>query len=162
MQKQPKQRSHQQKQYVYHVSRRSSDDQPLDELLEQFWKIEAEGTQPEPESKNPVDKEALDILNKTISYNGERYEYLHKGGFRLTKFVSNKHEALMFIEQEDRDELKEINRVLGQKWDTRTDCFLMKTLEHFPRNASEYTQRKMFSLVSTIFDPLGILVPAHN
>ena len=74
VQKQPKQRSHQQKQYVYHVSRRSSDDQPLDELLEQFWKIEAEGSQPEPESKNPVDKEALDILNKTISYNGERYE----------------------------------------------------------------------------------------
>ena len=74
MQKQPKQQSHQQKQYVYHVSRRSSDDQPLDELLEQFWKIEAEGTQPERESKNPVDKEALDILNKTISYNGERYE----------------------------------------------------------------------------------------
>ena len=384
MLKQPKQRSHQQKQYVYHVSRRSSDDQPLDELLEQFWKIEAEGTQPEPESKNPVEKEALDILNKTISYNGEKcenglpwkkplriennyfaalsqlkslqkrlsndlqlkelyeqtlttdlqkfyvkpvemqqpepekiwylphhpvvnpnkpgkvrrvanaaakfrgqslnsnlitgpdllnnlvgillrfcenpvailsdiddmfmqiairhedqcalrflwpneemvnqYQFtrlifgancspfcaifvlnrcaedkaiefptavnaiknhfymddyihslasieeaidtinqtkdsLHKGGFRLTKFVSNKHEALRFIEQEDRDELKEINRVLGQKWNTRTDCFLMKTLEHFPRNASEYTQRKMFSLVSTFFDPLGILSP---
>ena len=50
--KQPKQRSHQQKQYVYHVSRRSSDDQPLDELLEQFLKIEAEGTQPERESKS--------------------------------------------------------------------------------------------------------------
>ena len=74
VQKQPKQRSHQQKQYVYHVSRRSSDDQPLDELLEQFLKIEAEGTQPKRESTNPVDKEALDILNKTISYNGERYE----------------------------------------------------------------------------------------
>ena len=369
---------------MYHVSRRSSDDQPLDELLEQFWKIEAEGTQPERESKNRVDKEALGILNKTISYNGERYEIglpwkkplriennyfaalsqlkslqkrlsndlqlkelyeqtlttalqkcyikpvemqhpepeniwylphhpvvnpnkpgkvrrvanaaakfrgqslnsnlitgpdllnnlvgivlkfrekpvailsdikgmfmqkalrhedqsairflwpneemvnqnkftrlifgatcspfcaifvlnrcaednaiefpkavnaiknhffmddcihslpsikeaietinqtknsLHKGGFRLTKFVSNKHEALKFIEQEDRDELKEINRVLGQKWNTRTDCFLKTTLDQFPRNASEYTQRKMFSLVSTIFDPLEILSP---
>ncbi|XP_075247137.1 uncharacterized protein LOC142340448 [Convolutriloba macropyga] len=384
VQKQHKQRSHQQKQYVYHVSRRSSDDQPLDELLEQFWKIEAEGTQPKHETTNPVDKEALDILNKTISYNGERYEIglpwkkplriennyfaalsqlkslqkrlskdlqlkelyeqtlttdlrkfyvkpvemqqpepekiwylphhpvvnpnkpgkvrrvanaaakfrgqslnsnlitgpdslnnlvgillrfrenpvailsdvegmfmqiairhedqsalrflwpneemvnqyqftrlifgatcspfcaifvlnrcaednaiefpkavnaiknhfymddyihslpsiekaidtinqtkdsLHKGVFRLTKLVSNKHEALRFIEQEDRDELKEINGVLGQKWNTRTDCFRMKTLEHFPGNASEYTQRKMFSLVSTIFDPLGILSP---
>ena len=35
----------------------------------------------------------------------------------------------------------------------------MKTLEQFPRNASEYTQRKMFSLMSTIFDPQGILSP---
>ena len=33
----------------------------------------------------------------------------------------------------------------------------MRTLEQYPRNASEYTQGKMFSLVSTIFDPPGIL-----
>ena len=58
-----------------HVSRQSSDDQPLDELLEQFWKIESEGTQPESESTNPVDKENLDILNKTICDNGERHEF---------------------------------------------------------------------------------------
>ena len=100
----------------------------------------------------PSIEEAIDTINQTK-------DSLHKGGFRLTKFVSNKHEALRFIEQEDRDELKEINRVLGQKWNTKTDCFLMKTLEHFPRIAIEYTQRKMFSLVSTIFDPLGILSP---
>ena len=36
VQKRPKQQSHQQKQYMYHVSRKISDDQPLDELLEQF------------------------------------------------------------------------------------------------------------------------------
>ena len=59
---------------MYHVSRQSSDDQPLEQLLEQFWKIEAEGTQPESESSNPADKEAPDILKKTITYNGERYE----------------------------------------------------------------------------------------
>ena len=74
VQKQPKQRSHQQRQYVYQVSRQSSDDQPLDELFKQFWKIDAEGTQPESESSNPTDKEALDILKKTITYNGERYK----------------------------------------------------------------------------------------
>ena len=43
-------------------------------MLEQFWKIEAEGTQPDCEPINPIDKESLDIFNKTISYNGERYE----------------------------------------------------------------------------------------
>ena len=55
---------------------------------------------------------------------------LYKVGIRSTKFVSNKHEALRFIEQEGQDELKEINRVLGQKWNSRTYCFLMKTLEN--------------------------------
>ena len=101
---------------------------------------------------SPSIEEAIETINHTKSS-------LHKGGFRLTKFVSNKHEALRFVEQEDQDELKKISRVLGQKWNTKIDCFLMKTLEQFPRNASEYTQRKMFNLVSTIFDPLGILSP---
>ena len=74
VQKQPKEQSHQQKPYVCHVSRQNTDDQPLDKLLEQFCKIEAEGTKSESESTNTVNKEAFDILNNTISYNGERYE----------------------------------------------------------------------------------------
>ena len=35
----------------------------------------------------------------------------------------------------------------------------MKTLEQFPRCASECLQRKMFRSVSNIFDPLGIVSP---
>ena len=105
----------------------------------------------------PSIEEIIETINQTKSS-------LHKDGFCLTKIVSNKHEALRFIEQEDRDELQEINGVLGQKKHTKTDCFLMKTLEQFPKkdirtNASDYTQRKMFSLVSTIFDPQEILSP---
>ena len=100
----------------------------------------------------PSIKDTIETFNQTKNC-------LHKGGLRLTKCVSNQPEELSFIEQEDQDEQKEINKVLGQKWNTRTDCFLMKTLEQFSRNASEFTQRKMFSLVSTIFDPLGILSP---
>ena len=55
----------------------------------------------------PSIEKAVETINQTKSS-------LHKGGVRLTKFVSNKNEALRFIEQEDRDELKEINRVLGR------------------------------------------------
>ena len=102
--------------------------------------------------QHPSIEETIETINQTGNS-------LHKGGFRLTKFVSNKHEALRFIEQEDLHELKEINRVPGQKWKTKTDCFPMKTLEQFLRNASKYTKRKMFSLVSTNVDPLGILSP---
>ena len=100
----------------------------------------------------PSIKETIETINQTENS-------LHKSGFRLTKFVSNKHEALRFIQQGNRDEMKGINGVLAQKWNTRTDCFLMKTLEQFHRNASEHTQRKMFSIVSTIFDPFGMMSP---
>ena len=44
----------------------------------------------------PSIEEAIETINQTKSS-------LHKGGIRLTKFVSNKHEDLRFIEQEDRD-----------------------------------------------------------
>ena len=94
--------------------------------------------------------EAIETINQTKN---------NKGGVRWTEYVSNKPEALRCIEQGDWDELKEVNRVLGQKWNKITVCFLMKTLEQFPRNASDYTQSKMFSLASTIFDLLGILSP---
>ena len=86
----------------------------------------------------PSIEESIQTINQTKSS-------LYKGGFHLTKLVSNKHETMRFIEHEDQDELKEINRVLCQKLNTRTGCFLMKSLEPFPRNAIEYTQRKMFS-----------------
>ena len=102
---------------------------------------------------------SLTSIEETIETFNQTKNSLHKGGFRLTKFVSNKHEAQRFIDQEGRDQLKEINRVFGQKWNMRPDCFLMNTLEQFPRNESEYTKRKMFSSVSTIFGPLEILSP---
>ena len=99
---------------------------------------------------------SIEEPNKTIN---QTKNSLHKRGFRLNKFVANKLEAPRFVEQADRDELKEINRVLGQKWNFRTDCFPIKTLEQLPRSEREYTQKKKFSLVSIIFDPLGILSP---
>ena len=36
----------------------------------------------------------------------------------------------------------------------------MKTLTDFPKDASAYTQPKIFSLVSSIFDPIGIMSPS--
>ena len=36
----------------------------------------------------------------------------------------------------------------------------MKPLTYFPKDALAYTQRKIFSLVSSIFDPIGIMSPS--
>ena len=36
----------------------------------------------------------------------------------------------------------------------------MKPLTNFPKDALAYTQRKIFSLVSSIFDPIGIISPS--
>ena len=73
----------------------------------------------------------------------------------------NKHEVLKFIEQEDGDERKEINRVLGEKWNNRTECFQMKTLVQFLRIASEYTRKSVQLSVKHFWSPKNC-VSVHN
>ena len=73
-----------------------------------------------------------------------------------SEVASSELEALKLSEQGYQDELKETNRLIDQKWYTRTDCFLLKTSNKFPRHASMYTQ-KGFSFLSTNCDPGGIL-----
>ena len=85
---------------------------------------------------------------------------LKTGGFRLTKFVSNTSIVLNQIPPEDKDNQTDSVRVLGVKWNLEKDCFLMKPLADFPKDALAYTQRKIFSLVSSIFDPNGIMSPS--
>ena len=48
---------------------------------------------------------------------------------------------------------------LGQKWNLKNDRLIMKPLTDFSTDTIEYTQRKIFSLVYSIFDPSGILSP---
>ena len=85
---------------------------------------------------------------------------LQTGGFRLTKFVSNSSLVLNQIPPEDKDNQTDVVRVLGVKWTLEKDWFLLKTLANFPKDASAYTPRKIFSLVSSIFDPIGVMSPS--
>ena len=85
---------------------------------------------------------------------------LKTGGFRLTKFVSNSSIVLNQSPPEDEDNQTDIVRILGVKWNLEKDCFLMKPLADFPKDAIAYTQRKIFSLVSSIFDPIEIMSPS--
>ena len=78
----------------------------------------------------------------------------------MTKFFSNCPQVLEQIPCEDLDESKNFTRVLRQKWNFVVDKFFIKSLEEFPKNAAMYNQRKLLSLVASIFDPIGIASPA--
>ena len=69
---------------------------------------------------------------------------LKTGGFRLTKFVSNSSIVLKQIPPEDKDNQTDIVSVFGVKWNPEKDCFLLKPLTDFPKNALAHTQRKIF------------------
>ena len=88
------------------------------------------------------------------------------GGFRLTKWVSNRRKVLDSIPKAelakemktldlDQDELP-MERALGLNWCVESDTFKIKiTIRDRP-----FTRRGLLSVVGSVYDPLGVLAPA--
>ncbi|XP_034151514.1 uncharacterized protein LOC117595338 [Esox lucius] len=88
-----------------------------------------------------------------------------KGGFMLSKWISNSRKVLASIPQEartketkeldlDRDNLP-MERALGLHWCVETDVFMFRITAQ-PR---AYTRRGILSVVGSVYDPLGFLAP---
>lgn len=91
-------------------------------------------------------------------------QLLKKGNFRLTKFVSNSKEVLAAIPAEERttkdldlDRLP-IERALGVQWHTESDTFGVKAMSN-PEKYNRPTRRDCLSILSSTFDPLGVVGP---
>ena len=90
-------------------------------------------------------------------------ELCAKGGFNLTKFMSNDRQVLAKIPVEKRatpsldldlDELP-VNRALGVRWNIETDTFGFKVVDLDKPN----TMRGVLSTISSVFDPLNFAAP---
>ncbi|XP_030844258.1 uncharacterized protein LOC105444708 [Strongylocentrotus purpuratus] len=90
-------------------------------------------------------------------------ELLRRGGFRLTKWVSNDKEVLSTVETSERaasvvdldlDHLP-IERTLGIMWNMETDTFSFKVK---PKEVPA-TRRGILSSMSSLYDPLGFVAP---
>ena len=90
---------------------------------------------------------------------------LKDGGFRLTKWISNRPAVLQSIPEEERvkdvkgldlnyDALP-VERALGISWDVESDCLLYK----YRPKSKPPTRRGILSIVSSIYDPLGYVSP---
>ena len=65
--------SNKSKVFVYHVCRKSPE-QLLDNLIQELWSIENDGTRKEENTITEDEKSAIQILESTIKHTGERYE----------------------------------------------------------------------------------------
>ena len=106
----------------------------------------------------PTEKDAIELIQAVKGM-------CAKGGFNLTKFVSNSREVMMSVPPEDRaKEIKgldlsidklPIERALGVHWCIESDAFKFRIeLKDKP-----CTRRGMLATISTIFDPLGLIAP---
>ncbi|KAK4325419.1 hypothetical protein Pmani_004014 [Petrolisthes manimaculis] len=88
-----------------------------------------------------------------------------KGGFNLTKFISNSRSLLETLSIPDRgkslleldlgtDDLS-MKKVLGLSWDIEFDTLKVSVYESFRSS----TKRGMLSTLSAMYDPLGMVAP---
>ena len=100
---------------------------------------------------------------KAIGLVNELHSLLSKGGFRLTKWISNSRKVIDSIPLSERagsvkdlllDQLP-IERALGVRWDVESDTFGFK----ISVKDSPATRRGILSVVSSVYDPLGFAAP---
>ena len=108
---------------------------------------------------------SVETVDQAISLMKESQILCKMSGFHLHKFVANNAEVLKTMNSDEiaqsvknidltKDELP-VERTLGLQWCTETDTFNFKTkLIQRPD-----TRRGVLSIVSSIFDPLGMISP---
>lgn len=114
----------------------------VDDLLKSFANVE----------------EAIDISKQLQSL-------LTRGGFQLTKWISNDRDVLSAFSEEERapaiktldlkSESLPVDRALGIHWDVEEDTFkLIASTKEFPE-----TRKGVLSSIATVYDPLGFASP---
>lgn len=90
-------------------------------------------------------------------------ELLRRGGFRLTKWLSNSRKVVESIPEAERAtvvknldfDLPIIERALGVQWNVASDTFSFSiTIKDRPA-----TRRGLLSVISSVYDPLGFVAP---
>ncbi|KAK0141927.1 hypothetical protein N1851_020398 [Merluccius polli] len=108
---------------------------------------------------------SLPTVQDALQLTSDLTELCNKGGFQLTKWVSNNRAVLSTIKEEERGkDIRSLDldknqlptdRALGLQWSVEEDTFRFDIL--IPEKP--HTRRGILSMVSSVYDPLGILAP---
>ncbi|XP_070541303.1 uncharacterized protein [Ptychodera flava] len=108
---------------------------------------------------------SVENAKKAIELTQDLTAACKKGGFRLTKWVSNSREVLETIPKEERaKEIKDlkleydclpVERALGTSWSVESDTIGFQiNIESRPP-----TRRGILSIISSVYDPIGLAAP---
>ena len=106
---------------------------------------------------------SVECEDQAIQLQSELRELLSKGGFRLTKFMSNSKKVLESLPESERAlSAKDLDlnhptleRALGVRWDVSTDKFGF----NIQVKDKPQTRRGILSIVSSIYDSFGFAAP---
>ena len=135
------------------------------------------GTEFDPEVVQSVERnmyvddlmKSVDTPTTAVRLSTQLRDLLTKGGFRLTKWLSNDRRVLAEIPETERAvsvanlDIQElpIECALGLKWDVEADKFIWRAsgrLQHLVQKGA-MARRGILAIVSSLFDPLGFIAP---
>ena len=103
---------------------------------------------------SPTKEEAIGLVKELPAL-------LSRGGFRLTKWLSNEREVLSSVPDNERApcvslDLEKLPKdsALGVQWNTETDSLGFRS-----GNLKANTRRGILSFVASVYDPLGLVAP---
>ena len=104
----------------------------------------------------PSTEEAIQLIK-------ELSEMLSKGGFHLTKWLSNNRVVMATIPEKERAksvkdldlEKLPVDRALGMQWNVEEDTISFRTVD----TPSTKTRRGILSIIYSVYDPLGYVAP---
>ena len=108
---------------------------------------------------------SVDSVDKAVEVVQELRDLCQKGGFRLTKFVSNSREVLQSIPSDERGkQVRDLVRsedlpcekALGVQWQVESDVM---SFTMAPAREKTCTRRGMLSVIGSVYDPLGMSAP---
>ena len=110
--------------------------------------------------------DSVESPERPLKRSKELVHLLHLGGFKLTKFVSNVPNLADRIDgspqstepQGIASPKEDSSQVLGLKWDHNNDTLVVSRGTSSTVTKS-LTQRLVLSLVSKVFDPIGLVAP---
>ena len=110
--------------------------------------------------------DSVEYPEKAIKRSKELVHLLHLGGFKLTKFLSNVPDLADRIDGSPQSTEPKVivscqedsSHVLGLKWDHTNDTLVVSRGTSCAITKS-LTQRLVLSLVSKVFDPIGLVAP---
>ena len=106
---------------------------------------------------------SVPTTDRAVRLSGQLRELLSRGGFRLTKWISNDRNVIATVPVTERApsvvnlDLEDlpVERTLGVQWAMETDDFNFRILDE----GKAPTRRGILSVVSSMYDPLGFVAP---
>ncbi|XP_065058547.1 uncharacterized protein LOC135686274 [Rhopilema esculentum] len=95
---------------------------------------------------------------EAIAYFHKAREIMHEGHFVLRQWSTNSKALQDQISSNNTGIKSQANSLLGLQWDASKDCINFP-VKNFDSPIESLTKRKVLSIASQLFDPLGLVLP---